>query len=65
MKQMLRPMLLVLALATLAGGSWFLIPSPFAHGIILGAITVLVALVAGFSLLVRRLQKGLESRLAL
>jgi len=64
MKKMLRPILLVLALATLAGGAWFLIPGPFAHGIIVGAITALVALPAGFSLLVRRLKKRMEIHLA-
>ena len=64
MKKALRPILLVLALAAVAGGAWVLVPVPFAHGMIVGAIAALVALIAGFSLVARHLKKRMEGRLA-
>jgi thiol-disulfide isomerase/thioredoxin len=64
MRKTLRPVLLVLTLAAVGAGAWVMAPGPFAHGIIVGAVSALVALAAGYSLMVRRLKKRMESRLA-
>lgn len=63
MRKAFRPVLLILTLAAVGAGAWVMVPGPFARGIIVGAVSALVALAAGFFLLVRRLKKRIEGRL--
>ena len=64
MKRRLRRIVFLLAALAAAAGSWFLFPSPFVHGIIVGILGGLGTMVLGFALLMRRLKKRMGGSLS-